>query len=425
MGNITLENIKLVDNTIFYFYNVSSDISHFFKDNKLSVTYSTPINNTPASILTIPFVCNVLPIIWLTNSTLEIDEIDKAFFDCIPLIRDAYQKMFPESEFKGKIIAKKVIDNYSTDSNNVATFFSGGLDAFNTLLSHLDENPTLISIWGADIKHNNVDGWKKLYGLIEKSATQFNLNNVVIRSTFRDFDNEEALDATFSKQLKDGWWHGVKHSLGLIGHAAPYVYAKGITTLYIASSHCPLDEPVRCASHPAIDNLIKFANCSVVHDGYEMSRQDKVNNVVNLTYKLNQKISVKVCWVSASGDNCSQCEKCYRTIMALIAENADPVSFGFNNVNSTLPVIRQNLLSDKAFTQRISTECWTYIKNAFVKNKKYIRKSKYWQHVKWIYKFNFNDITKNVPISIKIRGNLSRYKFYQILHKIKVKLLRK
>ena len=112
--------------------------------------------------------------------------------------------------------------------------------------------------------------------------------------------------------------------------------------------------------------------------------------------------------------------------MALIAENADPIEYGFNKITNTLPNIKQNLLSNRFFTQENATLYWTHIQRAFIKNKKSIKKkNEYWKQIKWIYNFNFNDITKNAPKFKNIRGNLSNYKFYQTLHKIKVKLHRK
>lgn len=65
-------------------YDITKDLEDFFNmDNKFKVEYGESIENVPKSIAVIPFVSNVLPIIWLTDSKLEIDELDKNYYDSI------------------------------------------------------------------------------------------------------------------------------------------------------------------------------------------------------------------------------------------------------------------------------------------------------------------------------------------------------
>lgn len=52
--------------------------------------------------------------------------------------------------------------------DKVATFFSGGVDAFSTLISHIDETPELFTLWGNDILYDNQSGWKNVEKHIEK-----------------------------------------------------------------------------------------------------------------------------------------------------------------------------------------------------------------------------------------------------------------
>lgn len=118
-----------------------------------------------------------------------------------------------------------------------------------------------------------------------------------MHSTFREFDNEALLNSDFSQTLKDNWWHGIKHSLALLGHIAPYVWKHQINTMYIAASFCKQDGKVRCASDPSIDNQVRFSDCQVVHDGYEYSRQDKIHNLVEFCKKI---IDIFICMYAGS-----------------------------------------------------------------------------------------------------------------------------
>ena len=113
---------------------------------------------------------------------------------------------------------------------------------------------------------------------------------------------------------------------------SPIAYINKYKNIYIASSF-PIEYlgKYTCASDPTIDNNLHFASCKVIHDGCEFSRQQKIKNICDYLDKSKEKsIPARVCWISEGGDNCCECEKCYRTILGIIAEKKDPNDFGFN-----------------------------------------------------------------------------------------------
>lgn len=420
MEIIKLTEINKHNNQVKFSFSVTEGLSDYFSKIPFVIEYPENIESVPDSIAAIPFVSNVLPIVWLTDSQLQLDELDKAFYDCIPNVRNGFEQMFPESEFKGQIKVDKIVECDIASDGGSATFFSGGLDAVNTLISHFDEKPALISVWGSDIRFDNVDGWNVVHKGIADYSEKYNLPDVVIRSSFRDFDNEGALHRRYSEQLKDSWWHGVKHGIGLLGHAAPYAYLHKLSTVYIASSNCPANGLVRCSSSPLTDNHVRFAKAKVIHDGYEFSRQDKIHNVVNYVKSSGDQVSLHVCWESQSGDNCCQCEKCYRTIVGLIAEGAEPVDFGFADAHSTIKNIRKCLVDDYKNSALLQLQ-WTHIQKRLISNVKTLKKIPYWKYVKWLVKADlWHPETLKRPMTIRER--LSQYKFYQMLHELKVKI---
>lgn len=420
MEEILLQHISKKANTISYSFSVSAGLEDYFSGKPFIVEYPENIETVPDSVAAIPFVCNVLPIIWLTNSVLRLKELDKAFYDCIPNVRSGFEKMFPESVFAGQISVDRLVECDIPASGGSAAFFSGGLDAVHTLVRHLDEKPALISIWGSDIRFDNATGWKAVHKGIAEYSEKYDLHDVVIRSSFRDFDNEEALHKKFSGQLKDGWWHGVKHGIGLLGHAAPYAYLHGLSTVYIASSNCPADGHVRCSSNPLTDNHVRFANAKVVHDGFECSRQDKVRDVVAYVERSRDQVSLHVCWESQSGSNCCRCEKCYRTMVGLIAEGTDPVHYGFTHTRTTIRNLQQYLVTNYRNNSILQRQ-WTHIQNRIQLHRSELRKHPDWKYVKWIVKADFlHPETLKYPMGIRER--LSQYRFYQKLHELKVRL---
>ena len=428
MECIRLTHITVERNSVTYEYKVTLGLEKFFNmSTSLRVIYTEQgepmsLESVPESVLVVPFVSNVLPIIWLTDSRLELPELDKDFYECIPNVKKGYEAMFPESVFAGEVCPEKIVENAS-QGDGCAALFSGGLDATQTLISHLEENPHLISIWGSDIRFDNEDGWKAVHDGIAETAQRFDLPDVVIRSSFREFDNEGVLHTEFLEQLKDSWWHGVKHALGLLGHVAPYAFVKGLSTVYIASSNCPADGAVRCASNPTTDNHVRYAGCQVVHDGFNFSRQDKTHNVVSFSKNTGKRITLHACWQSQSGGNCCHCEKCYRTMAAIIAEGADPVDFGFFETKKTLPDMQRYIVDGKALSAHLAQHHWKHIQNRIFRNRDGLRKTEYWRHISWIAGADFENYEKiKMPFKYRVKKKLATYRFYQELSRIKGKL---
>lgn len=420
MEEIILRKVVKNENRISYEFAVTDGLKNYFSEKTYLIEYPESIETVPDAIAAIPFVCNVLPIVWLTNSALRLKELDKAFYECIPNVRNGFETMFPESSFDGKIDVEKVIVCEIPGNGSCAAFFSGGLDAVNTLVNHLEEKPALISIWGSDIRFDNADGWDVVHRGIAEYAEKYNLPDVMIRSAFREFDDERLLDRRFRQQLQDSWWHGVKHGIGLLGHAAPYAYLHGISTVYIASSNCPADGPVRCSSNPLTDNHVRFAAAKVVHDGFEYSRQDKVRNVADYVNQTGDQLLLHVCWESQSGSNCCRCEKCYRTMVGLIAEGADPVDYGFADTRMAMKNFRKHLVN-RHRNDVLLQKHWTHIQKRIIENRRNLKKHPDWKAVRWMLKADFwHPETLKAPMSV--RGKLSQYKFYQFLHRVKVKI---
>lgn len=421
MKEVRINKIKKNATIIEYDFSVTDNLKNYFSGKPFVIEYPETIEPVPDAIAVIPFVCNVLPIIWLTDSKLVLNELDEAFFRCIPEVKKGYETMYPESVFRGEIFVNHVIACNVSGTGKKAMFYSGGLDSIQTLISHLDEKPDLISIWGSDIKYDNEKGWKLVYSAVEEAAQKYNLKDVVIHSNFRGFDNEGILDKEFHAQLKDGWWHGVKHGIGLLGHVAPYAYLHGLSTMYIASSNCPADGAVRCASDPKIDNYVRFAKCQVIHDGYEFSRQDKVHNVVEYCNKNDTRINMHVCWESQKGSNCCRCEKCSRTIAGLIAELVNPNEYGFLDVNTG--DMQSYVLLGGKLNQHLSKTCWKQIHDRMLQNEKKLRKTSYWKDIKWIVKSDFTHMeTLKMPLEYRLKQRLYTNCIYRFAHEVKVRI---
>ena len=206
------------------------------------------------------------------------------------------------------------------------------MDAFATLVAHAEEKPRLITLWGADVKLTDVDGWEKVKQHVLETSHKFDLASpVLVKTTFRNILNEGTLQ-TLCEASGESWWYGFQHGIAIIGHAAPFAYLNRWKTVYIASTNTIKDKLI-CASDPTIDNQVRLVSTRVWHDQYEYSRQQKVQHIVEYCRTSGIALQFRVCWQSAGGCNCGYCEKCTRTLYNLLAEGGNPCNFGFEHWN--------------------------------------------------------------------------------------------
>lgn len=369
VNEIQITGIEKCQNKIIYHYIISGEWKKYFRlEQEFFVSYEEDITLVPDSMLVIPFMVNILPIAWVCNANISIDSIDESFYKNIEKIKEGYINMYPHVNFGGMINVNDVVDNSYVSNGDTATLFSGGVDAFSTLITHIKEKPILITLWGADVKLDDFDGWKRVKEHAMETGLNFNCINLFVKSSFRLFINEDTLSDLVIDYAGDNWWHGFQHGIGLIGHVAPLAYLHKIKTLYIASSFTIREKgKVTCASDPTIDNYVHMGSCITVHDGYELTRQKKLERICDYKRKSGKKISLRVCWMSRGGSNCCSCEKCYRTIAGIVAEGENPIEYGFDIEKKIFGDIKKSIKYKIVFDD-VTRTYWHEIQQRFVDN---------------------------------------------------------
>lgn len=381
--------IKIIDiikckNKISIRFDVSENLKKFFKEKNFWIDYDFEIDNVDDSILIVPFLVNVLPICWLTNSTIIGECIDKDFYESINKFKKGYVLMYPKLKFyDSKLHFNKIVDNSRKDIFTKAILFSGGVDAFTTLYSHIDEVPILITVWGADIDTNNYLAWNTMKNMTLNVGKKFKLSNQYIKSNFKEFLCTNELNKIIVDS-NDKWWHGFQHGIGLIGLTAPLCYHFRIELLYIASSYTKNDKNITCASYPTIDENIKFNSVRVIHDQFELNRQEKINKIVTVSKQINKYPELHVCWENTTGINCCKCEKCCRTIIGLMIEKESPSRYGFDKYDGKY-LKKRMIFYNKI--DRILFPLWNDMINKFKASKS---NNPYKSEIAWIEKINLN-----------------------------------
>lgn len=405
-NTINVDKPIIENNIIKYKYEIKGEWQEAFnEDETFFIEYSHDISKTPDDLLIIPFLCNILPIAWIYNAEIFVDSCDADFFENINKIKDGYKEMYPMVKFEGEIHVNNIVRHRIENSGAIA-FFSGGVDAFGTLVSHMNEKPTLLTIWGADIDFTDKIGWDRVFSHVKQTAKDFQIDYVIVKSSFRRFLNAGALSKKIS-YTGEGWWHGFQHGIGLIGHSAPIAYSLNKKVVYIASSFSnKMKGLYTCASDPIIDNNVKFSNSYVLHDGYENDRQDKIHNIVQCSKNMNIPITLRVCWETSGGENCCRCEKCLRTMIGIYAEKAEPKDFGFicseSEFDKNVKMLKRIDLIDylKLLYKQIQI---SMIKNCNIED---IPKS-----LKWFYEMDINKIGNHPIYNIyyKIKRRFKKY----------------
>lgn len=139
MDNIILETIKVKGSLVVYNFSTSENLNKFFNSDELWIEYDEELSGIPTSILTIPFVSILLPIMWMTDSVLWVNELDYTFYRSTFYLQQAYQNLFRNQSLRGRIVPSYLIHNKIEKSDDAFVLFSGGVDAHTTYIRNKKE----------------------------------------------------------------------------------------------------------------------------------------------------------------------------------------------------------------------------------------------------------------------------------------------
>jgi len=185
-----------------------------------------------------------------------------------------------------------------------ASFFSSGLDAFFTAYN----KPRIqyqILVHGFDLSINKEKEFKAHFERISKISKKMGKELIPVKTNIRQ---------TRWKQTR---WQAVSHgaSLASIG----LLFENYFHEIFIPSSTKSFLELSCWGSHPLTDPLFSTSRTSILTDGDGFTRLEKIQAIKSHQLALDH---LHVCIRGRDGSgqdeiNCSHCEKCYRTMIAL------------------------------------------------------------------------------------------------------------
>lgn len=216
------------------------------------------------------------------------------------------------------------------DNKSVACFFTGGVDSFYTLLKHNSEITKIVYVHGFDLWLHEVEFREMVSKRMNQIANELGKELIEVETNLLEF----------SHKICD-WEH---HYHGSALASVAILLSKVIGKMYIPSTFSndilfpSADVPaiktslINKASHPDLDKLWSTEEVEIIHDG-EISRLDKIKYISKSEIVLNH---LRVCLDRRLGlYNCSQCEKCVRTMIALYISGVLNKSKTFENLLST------------------------------------------------------------------------------------------
>ena len=174
-----------------------------------------------------------------------------------------------------------------------ALFFTGGVDSFFSLQRRLPEIDFLINVQGFDISLDDRPRLAAASQLLRKISAEAGITLVEVATNLRDHQEFNEIN-----------W-GVTHIAAIASVA--HLLRNLISTAFVASS----DVPPPWGSHQDLDHLWSSSGLTIVNDGWEHGRLDKVRALAKWRMASD---NVKVCWENLSDAlNCGVCEKCIRS----------------------------------------------------------------------------------------------------------------
>jgi hypothetical protein len=224
-----------------------------------------------------------------------------------------YQRIF--SEWFDYLQAVEIEhDGYASsvrDASGTGTFFSGGVDSFFTLRSHLEDREPIsqyqithgLFIDGFDTKRPGTPTFDAFFEAYDALFDGLGLTLLPVRTNLKTYINNETT----------GW----RCSHGAFLMSIPLVLQQLLGRCYVPSSFTYSGSMDSIAgTNPMVDHLLSTGDLEIVHDGAWAGRVRKTEAIASWPATRDH---LYVCFdrEGTSLQNCCRCEKCIRTMIAL------------------------------------------------------------------------------------------------------------
>ncbi len=338
MSWLVIDRIDADGSTLECTLRPSADLERFFTDTPFRVSYDRSIEAVPDAILAIPVLANVCPVAWANGADVYVDEVDATFARALEDVKTSLLAMHDFLE-GGTLYARESVDveppsNGHRDGttereSDSALLFTGGVDSTCSYVRHREADPTLVSIRGWTITPDPADdeNWAHLRDRVSRFADGRGLETAFLETNALSALDHAMILAHYKRFVDGAWYSSVGHGLGLLGLCAPMAYSRGIADVYVAATHWEGID-LEWGSRPDIDDHVRWSGTQCHHDGYELTRQERLDVIADYIDREEPTLELQTCNRRMDG-NCGECEKCYRTAVGLRLSGLEPTAHGY------------------------------------------------------------------------------------------------
>jgi len=297
-------------------------------DLHLDYPAGSGLADLPRSSLLLPAIWLLGPIAWAHDLRVEVEGADASVATALPLLRDGFRRAYPTLPWAGEVIVRDPVPVAPRRPAQVdaGVCFTGGVDSLAAALAHGDERLLLLTVDFAGEKSSPARIARTLENAAAFAAARGH-RHAIVRSDLKVVMTKPA--TLRLRPTIDHWWPAVGHAMGLAGIFAPLLHLGGAERLHIGST---FGHGLQTAwgSSPELDPLIGIGAVRVIHDVSDADRFAKVRRIV-ADAAIHGPAELRVCYKQVPDDrlNCGDCEKCFRTIAAIVLAGAEPADFGF------------------------------------------------------------------------------------------------
>lgn len=247
-----------------------------------------------------PFIPVALAIAMSKGEDLEINgQCSRKVTSNIPNIMNILESW--NAGFRNVSIHRQSFEKNGTRGAFVGCFFSGGVDSFYTYIKNKQDIDYLLFVHGFDIPARNSEFYRKIEKRIVQISEKENIKLIRVKTNLR-----EVTEKYFY------WDMAVEFALASVS----LFLSRGFRELYMSCGLSEVGADHRFAS-PQLIRLWSTEHMYIHHFGCQ---QDKIGKFKFLSKSKIVMENVRVCWLNKFNQyNCCECEKCFRSMLALYA----------------------------------------------------------------------------------------------------------
>lgn len=403
----------------------------YFADRELWFDYGRELDlkHVEPAIALLPALGTVLPIALAAGVGVTAPFVDAVFAGQVDAIAAVIREMYPTLgnhpfALEGEIVHGRV----EKAGNGAALLYSGGIDSFTSLIRRRDDVECLVSIWGADVELEDIGLWELVQRVVAAAPARPGTRRMAVRTNFRSGLDDLRLNRDFDGNFAGtNWWAAIQHGLSLITICAPITSALGLSRVLVASSF-PADIPAPWGSTPRLDNLIRWTGGAGEHDSADLTRQQKVKQVV-VPFLAEHPTPLAVCYQVGRGGanaNCGECEKCMRTASGILAAGGDPAWASIPATAERLGAWQRLLASGSRKLGYGDFLAWEDIQNNVSGDDEVVDATVAGDYLRWLRTFDLVAITKpSTPEPVVGRMSAWRYEVERVAHRLPYRVRRR